>query len=215
MVFPEARLAVALLCALAAAASARAQDTEIRRCVTADGQVIYTDRACAEFTAVERAAPDPVSASGPASGTPSRATPENWSRDAEGFSRRGCSRTAKDLLSELRAALEAHDVNRLAGIYQWTGMSSGGAAATMTRLDALSKRPLVSLALQVQSAGPAAPRSTGSSVRIGGGGARETSTIRGRPSSVRIDQVSARDEAHVTTTHLRLERSAGCWWLRF
>ncbi len=206
----EARLAAALLCVLAATAPrARAQDEGIRRCVTADGQVIYTDRACSEFTAVERAAPPP------AAPEPALIAP-GATRQGEGFARRGCSRTAKDLLSELRAALEAHDVNRLAGVYQWAGMSSGGATATMTRLDALSKRPLVSLALLVQPAGPPTPRNTGSSVRIGGGGAtQDRSTIRGRPSSVRIDQVSASDEARVTTTHLRLERDAGCWWLRF
>lgn len=120
--FPGRLAGLALLMALAPAPDAAAQ---VRRCVTDEGQIIYTDRQCESLGAQERAAP---------------------ARPTLGAThRRGCARTLRDLVFEVGEAINARDPNRLAAYYHWTGMSHAQAYATLGRLDAIAQRPLVDI----------------------------------------------------------------------
>lgn len=120
--FSSALAGIALLTAMAHAPDAAAQ---VRRCVTPDGQVIYTDRRCESLGAQERAAP-----ARPAIGPAHRA---------------GCARTLRDLVFEVGDAINARDPNRLAAYYHWAGMSHAQAYATLARLDTIARRPLVDI----------------------------------------------------------------------
>lgn len=117
-------VAALVLLLLAALGSGPAQ-AEVRRCERADGSAIYTDRACGEFGAIERAR----------SHAPGGA--------ARPGLRRGCARSLQELMSEVTTAIQDQDANRLAGVYHWVGMSGRSGYAVMARLDALVRRPLV------------------------------------------------------------------------
>lgn len=108
---------------------------QIRRCVTADGGHVYTDRQCRDLGATERA--------------PRQGMVQQGGR----LIRRDCSRNLQDLVFELTAAIDNRDVNRLAGIYHWPGTSSRGALSIMGRLDGIVNRPLVGI-VPVQPAPP-------------------------------------------------------------
>lgn len=137
-----ASIAFALLYALAPDASA-----QVRRCETADGNVIYTDRSCGSLGAVERPA---AHAARPAPAP-----------------RHGCMRSLRDLVFEVGAAINANDANRLAGLYHWTGLSTREAYAVVGRLDAIARRPLVDVApVMPDGADAAATRSGPVGLRI-------------------------------------------------
>ncbi|HRN63013.1 MAG TPA: DUF4124 domain-containing protein [Luteimonas sp.] len=119
---------IALAVLLPASLAAWSANAQIRRCVTADGGHVYTDRACTDLGATERS---PRPAPGQAAGAR--------------LIRRDCSRNVQDLVFELSAAIDSRDVNRLAGIYHWPGASARGAQSTMDRLDAIVNRPLVDI----------------------------------------------------------------------
>lgn len=118
----RAGLAFFIALALVPAPDAVAQ---VRRCVTGEGQVIYTDQRCESLGAQERAAP---------------------ARPVLGATHRiGCARTLRDLVFEVGEAINARDANRLAAYYHWAGMSHAQAYATLARLDAIAQRPLVDI----------------------------------------------------------------------
>jgi hypothetical protein len=110
-----------LLCAACPAAAT------VRRCVAADGTLIFTDRRCADMGAVEQAAPQPPSGI------------------AAPAYRAACPRTLRDLVDTLSTSIDTRDVNRLASVYQWAGQSSSVAFRIMDRLQAISDRPLVDI----------------------------------------------------------------------
>ena len=76
---------------------------------------------------------------------PSVSASYSWPR--EKLSVRSCARNQDDLLFGVRAALENHDVNRLAEFYHWTGMSNSAGYQVMDRLSRFSDRPLVDVQL--------------------------------------------------------------------
>jgi len=130
-------LACLTLLASAAMAGVQAQaQAQIRRCVGEDGSHVYTDRQCRELGASER--------------VPRQSMVQQGSQPI----RRDCSRNLQDLMFELTAAIDNRDVNRLAGIYHWPGISARGAQAIMGRLDGIVNRPLIGIA-PVQPAAPA------------------------------------------------------------
>lgn len=116
-----------LLLLLSCVLAPRAVEAQIRRCVTADGGHVYTDRACKEIGATERTARASVVQQGGR------------------VIRRDCSRNLQDLVHELTAAIDHRDVNRLAGIYHWPGTSTRSANAIMGRLDTIVNRPLIDI----------------------------------------------------------------------
>lgn len=173
---PRVLPAIVCLIALMWPQPASAQ-TVVHRCVGSNGGTIYSDRSCAHFDAIERPAPG----------------------HAGSTSRRGCRRTPDALLTELRLALESHDVNRLAGLYHWPGTSGAGSLDVMDRLEALSRRPLV--ALELLTTAPAS--------------AAVTDTPAALPLGVRIEQMRGAHDITSSTTQLSLRRNAECWWMHF
>jgi hypothetical protein len=173
---PGFRLLLPIL-ALAACGTAHAQ---VRRCTTGDGNTVYTDRRCQDVGAVERL---PQASAGVAS-----------------LHRSSCSRNLQDLVYELTTAIDSRDVNRLAGIYQWTGTSTRTGYALMQRLDAIAQRPLVDIV-------PLYPASAG-----GEDDYYAQTTVRRRPVGLRLEQTLANGSTPSHTV-LGLRRSFGCWWV--
>jgi hypothetical protein len=154
---PNALTPVMLTCLLAGPlllAWATPAQAQVRRCVDARGVAVYTDRPCESMQAAPREAPPDAS---------SGATLE------PGFAVRGCARRPQTLLNGVRAALEARDVNRLANWYHWTGTGSSAAKYLMDELEAIARRPLVSVEL-VYPAGPGVGVFSGTLAPDGGAG---------------------------------------------
>lgn len=151
---------------------------QVRHCVTLDGESVYTDRQCEALGATEQ----PV--------THARATATAY--------RGGCTRTLRDLMFEVGAAIDANDPNRLAGLYHWAGMSTRDAYAVVGRLDAIAQRPLVEVV-------PLLPDASD-------GGYAFPST-RHEPIGLRIEQTLA-NGVTPSRTEFGLQRHYGCWWIR-
>ena len=200
-----------LLIAFALPAPAAAQG--VKRCTDAQGNTVFTDRACASVDAVPKGAPAPV--------------PGSY---APGFAPRGCARTADALLLGVRTALEARDVNRLASYYHWAGTGNRGARQVMDELEAIAVRPLVAVALAY--AVPTTPMASGT-----GSGSlpptdpapvfetdpgTEPDPVLGpapapapgpRPIGLDVEQMAGPADAGSRSTRFRLQRHVGCWWL--
>lgn len=176
------RLTLTALLAASALAGLPDAAAQVRRCETADGAVVFTDRRCADLGAVERAAP---------------ARPAVAARI-----RGGCARSFDDLVFELGSAINSQDANRLASLYHWTGMGTQRAYATMGRLDAIARRPLVDI-VPVMPAGP------------GGidGNLYPQTTVRRAPVALRIEQTLA-NGITPSRSVFGLQRHLGCWWIR-
>jgi hypothetical protein len=151
----------------------------VRRCIAVDGTLVFTDRRCADVGAVERAPDDTI---------PAIAAPGGY--------RNACPRTLRDLVDELRTAVDTRDVNRLAAIYQWAGLSNASAYRVMDRLQAIVDRPLVDL-------GP---------VYGDGNAPQADSTPRRAPVALRLEQTLANGSTPRHTV-VGLRRALGCWWI--
>ena len=126
------RMLTCLLLPIAAVAATPARADDVRRCMDAQGNAVYTDRACEAVQAMPRDLPPEVAAGAHFIG---------------GFAVRGCARRPGQLLDGVRGAIEAHDVNRLANWYHWTGTGSGAAKYLMDQLEDIAGRPLVAIEL--------------------------------------------------------------------
>lgn len=221
--------ACAIVLLLLAALPAAPAAAQIRRCVTAEGGHVYTDRKCEELGASER-------------GLRPQAT---MAQGGGRVIRRDCSRNLRDLVGELTAAIEHRDVNRLAGIYHWPGMSARGAHAVMGRLDTVVNRPLIDIAPlhpppapePVQYAGerlawqtlprnalaqnPApAAAATGSGPASGEdvlpaavhAAARRRQDGQRPPTALVVDQAASNRISSLQTV-FSLHRHLGCWWV--
>jgi len=156
---------------------------QVRRCTGPQGATVYTDRRCADIGAVER-----------------------LPRDSAGVSRAayrgGCARTLQDLVYEVTTAIDSGDANRLAGVYHWTGMTSGQGYATLSRLSAVVKRPLVDIV----------PMMPASADGIDGDLYPQT-TVRRAPVGLRIEQTLANGSTPSRTV-FGLHKYLECWWIR-
>jgi hypothetical protein len=154
--------ATALLSALVAPLPAPVEAASgIQRCESADGTLVYTDKACAAFDAK----PTPMSGEllsrialeetrpergAGLEGTVDAALPLDAGRTAYAsvpIGRRspasGCARTPTQLQMDLRGALALGNVNRIAESYHWAGMSSKAGERTLDRLQHLAGRQVV------------------------------------------------------------------------
>jgi hypothetical protein len=185
------RPCLVVLSALALAAwslSPARSEAQVRRCTAADGSALFTDRRCSDLDATERAPRPPAPVNAPANA---------GVRPLGG----GCARNLQDLEFALRAALEARDVNRLAGLYHWAGVSSTRANDLMARLDVIASRPLVDV-LPVAAHTDDAPE------------AQADAPPRRAPIiAFRIEQTLANGSTP-TRTVFALQRHLGCWWIR-
>ncbi len=102
---------------------------QIRRCTDAHGNSVYTDRDCASAGGVDRL---------PRGAAPATAQQTPYTG--------GCARNLRDLVGQITSAIDAHDGNKLASVYHWTGMSDDRAYAVIERLDAIAQRPLLDIA---------------------------------------------------------------------
>jgi hypothetical protein len=130
-----ARALAAALAALAAASGPAAAQDGVRRCVASDGRLIFTDRPCDALQAVP--AGDPAA---PDDGRP------------PAFSLRECPRTPGQLGDEARLSFATRDVNRLAGLFDWSGWSSRSAESRMADLDDLLAHRLVEVRVETPEA---------------------------------------------------------------
>lgn len=125
-------LVVAVAVAVRTLTAVPGAQAQIRQCEGADGGTVFTDRSC-----------DAVGAIAAAPGTP--------------VTRRlsaGCARNVRQLVWEVSTAIDLRDVNRLAGVYHWTGMSGRNGNAVMERLQALVARPLLQVTPVVHRPAP-------------------------------------------------------------
>ena len=187
MSFPPRMQLLAPVVLFAASAWPQPASAQVRRCTASDGSSIFTDRKCADIGAVERL---PRGATGAAAGMR--------------LYRRGCARNLQDLVYEMTSAIDAHDANRLAGVYHWVGVSGSGATGIMNRLDAIVRRPLVDIM-------PIAARSATSEDEE----AYYPSTIprRSPPVALRVEQTLGNSSAPSRTV-FGLQRHFDCWWIR-
>jgi hypothetical protein len=178
-------IAAAVLCTVPAS-GARA---EVHRCTTPAGESVYTDKRCADIGAIDRL---PRTQLGPAG--------------ASRLYRSSCSRTLQDLVYEITSAIDSHDVNRLAGVYDWNGMSTSGAYQVMDKLDAIAQRPLV----DVMPVLPHVPDEDG--ILVDGDYYPQVAVHRA-PVGLRLEQTLGKSAAPSRIV-LGLRRKMGCWWIR-
>lgn len=156
---------------------------QVNRCVTADGIALYTDRRCTDVGAV----PGPVRTNQGGSGR---------------IHRGGCARNLQDLMYEMTSAIDGGDVNRLASVYHWTGMSGSAGYAVMARLGAVVKRPLVDI-IPVMPPGPEGED----------GWLYPQTTVQSTPIALRVEQTLANGSTPSRTV-FSMHRYFGCYWIR-
>jgi hypothetical protein len=190
---------------------------EVRRCETASGAVIFTDRKCTDVNATER-------------------VPHAGAAAARVY-RGGCARNLQDLVFEITTAIDAQDANRLAGVYHWPGMSGTTAYQVWSRLDAIARRPLVDIVPVMPSTpsppAPALPAVTGAGTTTADAahdGLTPTqvyaapapapdpqlypqTSVRRTPVALRVEQTLG-TSATPSRTVFGLVRHFGCWWVR-
>ena len=189
------RIALTFLLLLACLPVPRAAQAQVRQCIGGDGALVYTDRKCEDIGATERAPSDAVI------GLP-----------GQRMYRGGCSRSVQDLAYALSSAIQSGDANQVAGVYDWSGMSTANGYRLMARLDAIARRPL----LDVQP--------------VYAGGANEygydiiefddeTGAVVSKPPrkprliGLRVEQTLANGTTP-SRTLFGLRQHLGCWWVR-
>lgn len=109
---------------------------EVKRCRNAQGMMVYTDKPCHLVNAA------------PVMAKPSTDDGARLSDGSPKYVRTYCpNRTPDGLVLSLTAALQARDVNRLAGLFHWVGTGSRSATARMQRLQRMADRATVEVRL--------------------------------------------------------------------
>jgi hypothetical protein len=201
------RLSIIAFLVLSAIALAlpRTAHAQVHRCTAADGTQLFTDRRCVDVGATDSldraAAPDASHAT---------AAP-------------GCKRNLRDMVFEVSTAIDSRDVNRLAGVYDWSGLSTGNGYALLGRLDAIVQRPLVDIVpvSPEEPASPEKPVSDASDTTTGTGNAAPPihdadaappPRIQRPPVALRVEQTLANGSTPSRTV-FGLRRNMGCWWI--
>lgn len=173
-----------LVLCLAALGWSDRSHAQVHRCTLSDGTALYTDRACTTMGAADRAPPAGIVGL----------------RTYRG----GCARNLQDLTYEMTTAIDANDVNRLAGVYDWVGASSSSAATLMDRLDLVAQRPLVDI---VPVTANTSPDGDGAVAAL-----YPQTTVRHPPVALRVEQTLANGSTPSRTV-FGLRRYLGCWWI--
>ena len=186
---------------------ASAQQPPLNRCAGPGGNTIYTDRPCETIGATER-------------------LPRSAIATAYGLRRGGCARNLQDLIYEMTAAIDNHDVNRLGAVYHWVGQSPESGYRILDRLQAIVDRPLVDIVplrgaaspiAAVTDTLPAAP-SIAAPAALDTPGAETAQTpvprpaVRRVPVGLRLEQ-SLGKSATPSRTVVGLRRHLDCWWI--
>ncbi|CAG2085323.1 hypothetical protein [Xanthomonas arboricola] len=198
---PMPRLLLPLLLLFCLCPATRVQAQEIRRCVTADGQTMFTDRRCEDV------------------GAAARAPPATRTQGNTGLYRYGCPRRLSELVSLLQLAVDSRDVNRLSSLYLWSGQSDAAANQVLSRLEAIVQRPLLDIVPMYPQRDPptweadagtaAAPSLDGSAIDA----PLPAPPSRPRPWGLRLEQNLA--SGAPASSVLRLRRQYNCFWVTF
>ncbi len=182
---------LSLLLLLACLLPAQGLHAQVRRCTAANGSLVYTDRACADIGASVRV-PPAVAAS------------------RSGVARTMCSRTIQDLAYALSSAVQSGDVNRIAGLYDWTGGNARTADPLLDRMERIASLNLVDMQPVYSQSTPSATVDAASLATD----ATPAPTPPSKPRLIglRIDQVSPHGLTPSHTT-FGLHQRLGCWWL--
>lgn len=176
---------------------AYAQDGDVHRCTLMNGESVYTDKRCEDIGGMNRL-PDP--------GTSTTAS--------RPYLRNGCSRTLGDLVHEITAAIDARDLNRLSGVYQWAGVSNEAADRILDRLEDVVQRPLVDI-VPIRPTPPPIVDEEGNVVDGNADGYYpQTASVRPRPTGLRLEQ-TLRNTGTPSQTVFGLRREYGCFWISF
>ena len=167
---------------------------KVRRCTSIGGEAVYTDRRCEDIGAMDRL---PRAASAGAGGS--------------SLYRGGCSRTLSDLVYQISSAVEAKDVNRLASVYQWSGISNESANRILDRLEAIAQRPLVDI-VPIRPRPPPIVDENGIVIDENSDGYYPQTTVRQRPVGLRLEQTLANGSTPSQTV-FGLHRSYNCFWI--
>jgi hypothetical protein len=187
--FPTGLLLPAIMAASLSVVPASNAHAEVHRCTTPEGESVYTDKRCSDIGAIDRL---PRTQPGPAG--------------AARLYRSSCSRTLQDLVYELTSAIDSRDVNRLAGVYDWNGMSTSSAYQVMDKLDAIAQRPLVDVV-------PVLPQVPDVDGTLVDGEYYPQVAVRRAPVGLRLEQTIGKSAAPSRTV-LGLRRRMDCWWVR-
>ena len=125
--------------------------------------------------------------------------------------RGGCSRTLSDLVAQMSMAISAGDVNRLAGVYHWSGVSDAAALRILNQLDAVVQRPLVDIAPIRPDPAPVID-AEGAVVDANQDGYYPTTAQRSRPVGLRVMQ-TLKNSATPSNTTFGLRRAYNCFWI--
>ena len=159
-----------------------------------DGDTVYTDKNCEDIGAMDRL---PAGTTGPSA--------------TGALYRGGCSRTLSDLVAQVSMAITAGDVNRLAGVYHWSGVSDASALRILDQLDAVVQRPLVDI-VPVRPAPAPILDAEGAVVDQNRDGYYPTTTRQTRPVGLRIVQ-TLKNGATPSNTTFGLRRAYNCFWI--
>ena len=171
-------LAAALL--LPAAAWVPSAGAQVRQCQGPAGDTVFTDRSCDDVGAVA-------------------AVPGATVTDRRILN--GCARNVRELVWEVSTAIDRGDVNRLAGVYHWTGISGSSGNSIMERLQGVVARPLLHVTPVVHRPPPRA-------WSVLDDGRRPEAAA---PVALQLDQLHPDGGSSRTTFDLR--EHFGCVWL--
>lgn len=174
--------------------TAVAQATQ--RCIGPDGSTIHTDRRCEDLGAIKRLPPATAAGS-----------------TLSAF-RNSCPRRLSDLVHEISSAIDARDVNRLASVYLWSGVSNASASRILDRLEAIAERPLVDIVPIRPELPPVADTMEGAIDGQPSMGEPSPATRTPRPTRLRVVQ-TLRNSATPSDTTFDLRRSYNCFWITF
>lgn len=205
------RVACLLLLLFSLLAPAPPVQAQVRRCVAPNGNLVYTDRMCADIGAASALAP---------------ATPAGGGSSG-GALRSMCARNVRDLAYGLESAIQSGDANRIASLYDWTGMANAAAERLMDSFDRIASRAFVDLVPVYSSASDPMDAATTPGPDVGGGGAATAPPVLttapvlpappGPPArrvvGLRVEQVLS-DGHTPSQVSFGLVKRMGCWWIR-
>jgi len=147
----------------------------IYRCIGDDDVPTFSDRSCSSLDARDHSLKPEVQEEPWAFITPSG---------------NDCSRQIRDLEAWTYVALDSGDVNQLAGLYLWLDATIDSADKLMTGLKAISRRPLVTIEVEMFEQDGAQ-----------------------RPIRLWLDQYEPDHPGKIIRTGFSLVMNSGCWWL--
>lgn len=179
---------------------------QVRRCVAPNGNIVYTDRMCSDIGATSALAP--ASPAGGGSGG--------------SVLRSMCARNVRDLAYGLESAIQSGDANRIASLYDWTGMGTAAAERLMDHFDHIANRAFVDLVPVYSGSSNAfvVPPSSAADAQATPETGAEPGALPVAPSppvrrviGLRIEQVLS-DGHTPSQARFGVVKRMGCWWIR-